>query len=49
MLQLSEKDRLAVLLRFLEEKPLRGVDEALGASEDAAKKRVARAVRPIEF
>ncbi len=44
MLQLSEKDRLAVLLRFLEEKPLREVGEALGGSEDAAQKRVARAL-----
>jgi len=44
LLQLSEKDRLAVLLRFLEEKPLREVGEALGASEDAAGKRVARAL-----
>ena len=44
LLELNEKDRLAVLLRFLEEKPLREVGEALGASEDAAQKRVARAL-----
>ena len=44
LLELNEKDRLAVLLRFLEETPLREVGEALGASEDAAQKRVARAL-----
>ena len=44
LLQLSEKDRVAVLLRFLEEKPLREVGEALETSEDAAQKRVARAL-----
>jgi len=44
LLQLNEKDRLAVLLRFLEEKPLCEVGQALGASEDAAQKRVARAL-----
>ncbi len=44
LLQLNQKDRLAVLLRFLEEKALREVGQALGASEDAAQKRVARAL-----
>lgn len=41
---LSEKDRAAVLLRFYEKKSLREVGAPLGASEEAAKKRVARAL-----
>ena len=47
---LSEADRSAVLLRFYERMPLRQVGEKLGVSEDAAKKRVSRAVeRMREF
>jgi len=41
---LSEADRSAILLRFYEKAPLRKVGEHLGISEDAAKKRVSRAV-----
>ena len=41
---LDEADRAAILLRFFENKSLREVGETLGASEDAAQKRVARAV-----
>lgn len=41
---LSEKDRAAVLLRFYEKKTLREVGAQLGVSEEAAKKRVARAL-----
>ena len=37
-------DRDAVLLRFFQEQPMRVVGEKLGMSEDAAKKRVSRAV-----
>jgi RNA polymerase sigma factor (sigma-70 family) len=41
---LSESDRSAILLRFYEQKSLREVGERLGLSEDAAKKRVTRAL-----
>jgi RNA polymerase sigma factor (sigma-70 family) len=41
---LGEKDRRAVLLRFYEGRNLRDVGAILGASEDAAEKRVARAL-----
>jgi RNA polymerase sigma factor (sigma-70 family) len=44
MQSLDEADRTAVLLRYFENKPLRAVGEALGTSEDAAQKRVSRAV-----
>ncbi|HEV2436562.1 MAG TPA: sigma-70 family RNA polymerase sigma factor [Verrucomicrobiae bacterium] len=44
MAALEETDRSAVLLRYFENKSLREVGEALGASEDAAQKRVGRAV-----
>ena len=42
--ELSEADRAAVLLRYYEKKPLHEIGERLGISEDAAKKRVRRAV-----
>jgi RNA polymerase sigma factor (sigma-70 family) len=41
---LSESDRSAILLRFYEKAPMSKVGERLGVSEDAAKKRVSRAV-----
>lgn len=44
MAQLNEKDRDAVVLRFFEGKPLKEVGDALGATEDAAKMRVSRAL-----
>jgi RNA polymerase sigma factor (sigma-70 family) len=44
---LSETDRLAILLRFYEQKPLRDVGERLGMSEEAAKKRVSRAIEKM--
>ncbi len=44
---LNPVDRTAVLLRFFENKSLREVGAALGASEDAAQKRVARAVEQL--
>ena len=44
---LSEADRSAILLRFYERMPLRKVGERLGVSEDAAKKRVSRAVEKM--
>jgi len=44
MAELDETDRTAVLLRFFENKTLREVGQALGATDDAAQKRVSRAV-----
>lgn len=44
MSALDTTDRAAVLLRFFERKNLREVGAALGVSEDAAQKRVARAL-----
>ncbi|HTA29471.1 MAG TPA: sigma-70 family RNA polymerase sigma factor [Candidatus Cybelea sp.] len=41
---LDEKDRTAILLRFFENKSLQEVGAALGTSDDAAQKRVSRAV-----
>ena len=50
LLQLRESDRLALVLRFLEERSLREVGNALGIDEDAARKRVSRALaRVTEF
>ena len=45
--RLSEKDRDAIALRFLEHKSLRQVAEKLGISEDGAQKRVARAIEKL--
>ena len=47
MARLGEKDRNAVVLRFFENKNLREVGAALGASEDAAKMRVNRALEKL--
>jgi RNA polymerase sigma factor (sigma-70 family) len=47
MATLDETDRSAILLRYFENKSLREVGEALGASEDAAQKRVSRAVERL--
>jgi RNA polymerase sigma factor (sigma-70 family) len=44
---LGETDRNAVVLRFFSNKPMREVGAALGVSEEAAKKRVARAVERL--
>jgi RNA polymerase sigma factor (sigma-70 family) len=44
MHSLDESDRAAVLLRYFENKSLREVGQFFGASEDAAQKRVSRAV-----
>lgn len=41
---LSEKDRQAILLRFFQKRNLREVGAAIGAGEEAAKKRVSRAL-----
>ena len=45
---LSDSDRQAVLLRFFEGKSLAEVGDALEISEEAAKKRVARAVEKLK-
>jgi RNA polymerase sigma factor (sigma-70 family) len=45
---LSESDRQAILLRFFEGKSLAEVGDALEISEEAAKKRVARAVEKLK-
>jgi len=42
--QLDAADRSAILLRYFEQKDLRAVGEALGSSEEAARKRVSRAL-----
>jgi RNA polymerase sigma factor (sigma-70 family) len=45
--QLVARDRTAILLRFFEQNDLRAVGEALGSSEDAAQKCVARALEKL--
>ena len=45
--QLGAEDRTAILLRFFERKDFRGVGDALGSSEDAARKRVDRALEKL--
>jgi RNA polymerase sigma factor (sigma-70 family) len=45
--QLGERDHNAIALRFFERKNFREVGAALGASEDAAKKRVQRALEKL--
>ncbi len=47
MQSLDDADRTALLLRYFENKSLRDVGAALGASEDAAQKRVARAIERL--
>ncbi|MFN7138561.1 MAG: sigma-70 family RNA polymerase sigma factor, partial [Limisphaerales bacterium] len=44
---LDEQDRSAILLRFFENKSLREVGHLLGVSDDAAQKRVSRAVERL--
>jgi len=44
MQELEDADRRAVLLRYFENKPLREVGQTLGTTEEAARKRVSRAV-----
>ncbi len=45
--QLGKEDRLAITLRFFEQRDLRSVGEALGSSENAAQKRVSRALEAL--
>ncbi len=49
MESLGEKDRLAILLRFFEERPLSEVSEAIGVSEEAARKRVKRSLERLRL
>jgi hypothetical protein len=42
--ELGEDDRTAILLRFYEQQDLRSIGTALGTNEDAAQKRVSRAL-----
>lgn len=42
--RLDEEDRLAITLRFFEHRDLRSVGQALGINQDAAQKRVSRAL-----
>lgn len=44
---LGEKDRQAILLRFFQKKSLSEVGAAIGAGEEAAKKRVSRALEKL--
>lgn len=44
MVALGESDRAALLVRFFENQSLKAVGQALGVSEDAAQKRVSRAI-----
>ncbi len=48
MSRLGQADRDAVVLRFMEGKSLQEVGQALGLSEDAARKRVHRAVEKLK-
>jgi len=45
--ELAEEDRDALVLRFFEQRSLAEVGQALGANEDAARKRVARALEKL--
>ena len=47
MAALDETDRIAILLRYFENKNLREVGESLKVSDDAAQKRVSRAVEKL--
>jgi len=47
MMRLGQTDRDALVLRFFEGRSLNEVGQALGASEDAAKKRVGRALEKL--
>ena len=46
--ELAEEDRRAILFRFYERMDLRAIGEALGGSENAAQKRVSRALEKLQ-
>ena len=45
--ELREEDRTAIVLRFFEQRDFRSVGEALGSNEEAARKRVTRAIEKL--
>jgi RNA polymerase sigma factor (sigma-70 family) len=45
--ELSQEDRIAILLRFFEQREFRAVAETLGGTEDAARMRVNRALEKL--
>jgi RNA polymerase sigma factor (sigma-70 family) len=45
--QLGSRDRQAILLRFYQRKSMAEIGEAMGISEDAAKKQMARAIQKL--
>src|SRR5438093_1722385 len=45
--RLGQPDRNALLLRFFEQRPMRDLGASLGLSEEAARKRVARALKKL--
>ena len=47
--QLGAEDRTAILLRFFEQHDFRTVGEAMGSNEEAARKRVGRALEKLEL
>lgn len=47
--ELRAEDRAAILLRFFEQRDFRSIGEALGSNEDAARKRVTRAVEKLHL
>jgi RNA polymerase sigma factor (sigma-70 family) len=47
LMGLREKDRVAIVLRFFQEKSLRDVGQALGISEDAAQKRISKSLETL--
>ena len=47
--QLGAEDRAAILARFFEQRDFRGVGDALGSTEEAARKRVNRALEKLHL
>jgi RNA polymerase sigma factor (sigma-70 family) len=47
--QLKPEDRTAILLRFFERRDLRSIGQLLGTNEDAAQKRVSRALEKLRL
>jgi RNA polymerase sigma factor (sigma-70 family) len=47
MIELAESDREAILMRYFEKRQLREIGERLGLSEEAARKRVDRALEKL--
>src|SRR5258708_26246227 len=45
--RLGRDDRKAIILRFFEQRDYRSIGEALGTSDDAAQKRVSRALAKL--